>query len=168
MKFFLTLTLLFTISCAPAKFSKDDSGKLYLNGKLYSGKYQTNHGEIKVISTYDGGIKNGEEVHYFKSGNVFKKWYFKNNQPEGENWTFYKSGKKKKKTVFVEGNHDGDYVEWYENGQVMTYTKFEKGKVVGHKKWRENGQVYANYIVKDGKNIGLTGGKLCFSKEDEK
>ena len=95
-----------------------------------------------------------------------KSQHHKNGKYIGEHITYWENGKKSKVAQFKDGFQHGDYIEWYTNGKVYTYTLYEMGVVKGHKVWRKNGRIYANYIHKNGQNIGLSGGKLCVNAKD--
>lgn len=160
-------SLFILFSCAKNEFHFRGI-KLYHGNELFTGTRSFNNGATKKIIEYKEGLKHGKEQNFYSSGQLMREGFYNNGEPTGKHWTYYKSGAKKKYTEFQGGLHHGDYIEWFESGQVHVYSKFENGVELGHKKWRQNGKIYANYVVKDGKNIGLSGGKLCFSVKDEK
>jgi len=166
------LLILILTSCHPQVDSFDNTFKLserilYKDQKLFSGKLRRFNGQIEKIIEYKNGLKQGVERHFYPSGILFKEQFYREGKPIGNHREWFKNGKKKRLTQFKNGQHHGDYIHWYDNGQVYIYTKYDNGQIQGHKLWRKNGRIYANYVYKNGKRLGLTGGKLCFSAEDE-
>lgn len=153
------------IGCKKDLFLSKD-GLLYLGDSPYSGSYTKKSGKYKKNISYENGLKHGVEIHYYPTGEVFKKINYKVGKLEGKSLTFYKSSKMMKEAFFRNGLSHGDYTEWYESGQVYIYSKYKEGRQLGYKKWRPNGKIYANYIIHKGKNIGLSGGKLCFKAQN--
>jgi antitoxin component YwqK of YwqJK toxin-antitoxin module len=139
---------------------------LYQGTDRFSGSYEYESNGIKKTVQYKNGLKNGSEKHFNSESKLVKTGQFSNGKPVGDFYSYYSNGEKKRHTQYKNGLHHGDYTEWYEDGQIALYSRFTDGKMVGHKKWRKNGKIYANYVVKNGRNIGLTGGKLCFSAKD--
>ncbi len=140
---------------------------LFKGGKAFTGTRMYQQGSTQKHISYVKGLKEGTEKQFYSDGTLKKIGSYLNGQPTGEHWTYYASGAKKKFTNFENGLHHGDYIEWFESGQVSVYSKFEEGRELGHKKWRPDGKIYANYVVSNGKNIGLSGGKLCFNAKDK-
>lgn len=162
----ISLLFLFLLSCTRDHYEISE-GKLLKNGVLFSGTREFYNGKIKRVIDYKNGLKSGKEFHFYPSGKIYKKYFYHNGMPTGKHWTYYESGKKKKFTEFENGQHHGNYIEWYESGQVYVYEKYSHGKELVHKKWRENGRIYANYVISNGRNIGLSGGKLCVTSSEE-
>ena len=168
MKLIITTIFLLTFGCSQKDSFELKEGVFYKNGTPFTGLYKTHNGSTKKEISYNNGLKDGDEKHFYKSGQLYKHLKYKEGKHTGIHYWFYESGKKRKEIHFSNGVHHGDYIEWFESGKVHVYTKYENGVSVGHKKWRRNGRIYANYVLKDGKKMGLNGGKLCFTTEDKK
>ena len=158
--------LLFLISCSQ-KFELKD-GVLFQGNEKFSGKRTLQFGNIKKVTQYQNGIKNGKTIHYYENGKVYRERYYKDGKPDGIHKTFFPNGDKKKYLEFKNGEHHGDYIIWHKNGQVAEYVLYENGKVLGYKKWRKNGQIYANFQNTEYGRLGVEGGKLCYETEDKK
>ncbi|HEY0262855.1 MAG TPA: hypothetical protein VGB95_07495 [Chitinophagales bacterium] len=116
---------------------------------------------------------------------------FKNGKENGLWQQFYANGKKKQQRYFLDGIKVKTDSAWWENGQLQFVCKFENGEYEGElKEWNaqgvliremhykkgyeegaqkqfyDNGKVRSNYIMRNGKRIGLLGTKNCVNVSD--
>lgn len=166
VKIFSLTLLFFSTGCFSPHF-QTVNGHLFLGDKPFSGERVSYNGSTKKVINYQNGLKHGKARFFFPSGLLKKDMLYEKGKPIGIHREFYDNGNKKKLVELKNGEHHGDYIEWYKSGQMYAYAKFIEGKEIGFKKWRPNGRIYANVIRKDGRNIGLSGGKLCLTTEEK-
>lgn len=142
------------------------NGLLYHGDKPFGGERTFYNGSTKKVGNYLEGKLHGKFQYFFSSGQLKKDMYYEHGIPLGTHQEFYENGTKKKLVELKEGKHHGDYIEWYKSGQIYAYAKYVNGKEIGYKKWRPNGRIYTNVVIKEGRNIGLPGGKLCLTSKD--
>ena len=155
-----------TIAFDAKLFFLGNDGLRY-QGELFSGKLRRENSQTERVETYLSGKRNGLIVEYFRqSGRVSKQMYFADGKRVGLHRGYYPSGERQFEMNYLDGVYHGDVTYWYRSGQVYTYTLYERGKVKGHKMWRKNGRIFANYVMRNGKKVGLNGGKLCLNVKD--
>lgn len=136
---------------------------LFYKDKIFSG-YIVNTFEANGVTRktpFENGILEGRELETFLDGSLATERNYKNGQREGMQRGFYPNGNPRFEYNYEEGLLHGILKEWDSEGNLYSVTKMEKGQEVGRKVWREDGQIYANYVFKNGKLVGLAGGKLC-------
>jgi len=87
---------------------------------------------------YTDGIKNGEEINFFKNGHVMLVNHFQDDVKEGEYIYYFHNGNIREKGFYHEGVRHGEFVYKLPNGQVDEKGIFENGKRVGEWKMRNN------------------------------
>lgn len=124
-------------------------------------------GDTVQILGYKNGLEHGtwrkfytpkhlEELRYFENGikvDTLKKWW-----PDG---------KLQLLCCFKNGEYEGALQEWNEQGQLVKEMHYHQGKEDGSQKvFYDNGKIKSNYVIKDGKRIGLLGTKNCVNVSD--
>ena len=116
---------------------------------------------------------------------------FKNGRENGLWQQFYPNEKKKQQRYFSDGIKVKTDSAWWENSQLQLVCEFENGEYEGElKEWNaqgiltrgmhykngyeegsqkqfyDNGKVRSNYVMRNGKRIGLLGTKNCVNVSD--
>ena len=113
----------------------------------------------ETFKNSEGNIENskkqGEEIHYYESGEVEYKVNYLDGRKQGEEIGFYESGEVQYKVNYLDGREQGEYISYYESGEVEEKINYldgiEQGERIGY---YESGEVQnkVNYI--DGKQQG--------------
>ncbi|MDF3818740.1 hypothetical protein P3G55_02450 [Leptospira sp. 96542] len=157
-------------SCENKTVNSDDPDIVFLDetvfymGKPFTGKLVDGKDpfSIKRITPFVGGKIDGIEKDIHPNGRLSAERKFSDGKRVGLHRGWYPNGNLRFEASYaLSGKLHGKQKEWYESGKPYTYTEIKDGEEVGKKIWREDGQLYANYVFKDGRIFGLTGGKLC-------
>ncbi|NNC95133.1 MAG: toxin-antitoxin system YwqK family antitoxin [Chitinophagales bacterium] len=149
---FLFITIFHLVSCqekakevpmTDLNFEIGESGKSipYLNGKVFTGHAISYHpnGNKYISQQYLDGIKNGQWIIFYESGDTQKLGYI------------------------YEGIDDSIYKEWYDNGQLRYFYYYDDGKKTGQwKTWYENG---VQWTSRDFENDKLNGKVLVYDTD---
>ncbi len=155
----------------PSKWVKENDrsltrqgGVLYYNHVAFSGW---------LYNDYPNGKRYTETpYHYGKEEGIMKRWYadhkleqerlFINGKKQGVHKGWWPNGKPKFVYHFDNDEHNGLAKEWFSNNQLYRVFNYKAGHEEGRQQmWWDNGTIRANYVVKDGKQYGLIGRKLC-------
>jgi len=140
------------------------NGFLYYNKKAYTGW---------LFENYDNGNR-AKEIPYYegKIEGTMKTWY-DNKKPEqvrtyvlgekqGVHRGWWPTGSPKFEYNFVDDEHEGLAKEWFSNGKLYRAFHYKQGHENGQQQmWWEDGTIRANYVIKDNRQYGLIGRKLC-------
>jgi antitoxin component YwqK of YwqJK toxin-antitoxin module len=139
-------------------------GVLYYNNVAFSGW---------IYNDYPNGNRYTETpYHNGKEEGIMKRWYadhkleqerlFINGKKEGIHRGWWPDGKPKFEYYFENDEHNGTAKEWFSNSSPYRAFAYKAGHEEGRQQmWWDNGTIRANYVVKDGKQYGLIGRKLC-------
>lgn len=100
-------------------------------GKVDIEKEYFNDQTLKSETKYIAGLKEGESIHYYPSGEVMAKQTFHNDVLHGVYEQFYEDGNIMTKGVFRDGLLDGIYKIFYRNNLLKYECMFDSGKKVG-------------------------------------
>ena len=137
--------------------------QLYVDGDLFSGMMLDDDGsELVVYTRYEAGLKNGEEIGFYPTGQkAFRRSWINGNR-DGETVFWWSNGRMKSMSTYSNDVLSGVHSEWFADGQMVKQFTYAQGQEEGPQKmWYEDGSIRANYVVKDGKRYGSIGAKGC-------
>ena len=143
------------------------NGILFFDAAVYSGIvnefYKT--GELKSISEYYQGKRQGNFLGWYKNGNKWFERFYINGLKAGEHKGWFPNCQKMFHYQFNnKGQYNGFVKDWHANGVFGKYFNFENGKEKGAQKmWNLKGKIKANFFTIDGERHGLIGLKKCIS-----
>jgi antitoxin component YwqK of YwqJK toxin-antitoxin module len=150
--------------------STTDTHLVYMNGFLY---YKKKVYTGWLFENFDNGNR-AKEIPYYggKIDGTMKTWYpdntqeqerlFVSGEKQGVHRGWWPNGKPKFEYNFVDDEHEGLAKEWYSNNKLYRAFHYQKGHEQGQQQmWWEDGSVRANYVVKNNRQYGLIGRKLC-------
>ena len=132
----LTQNILFSQSII-TDVSRDKSGNIlkieYFNTsfkkvKLIKVETYFSNGQLQMVESYQGDIKNGDFFEYFKNGKIKSKGYYLDRNANGIWSDYYNSGEVERMYYSNKNGKHGSLNEWYENGQKKNLegTKMER------------------------------------------
>ncbi len=145
------------------------NGILYRNNAPFSGKlYQLNTQEdTLMIAGYFNGKEHGVWKRFFDNGQLEELRYFDHGVKTKTLTRWWQNGQKQLQCAFRSGEYDGTLVEWNEKGRLTKEMNYKDGYEDGSQKmYYDNGKIRSNYVVIDGKRIGLLGTKNCVNVSD--
>lgn len=115
----------------------------YITGEIQSEQYP-------VYIDYDDEKRvflEGEQVFYYKNGQIMQKQQFCNNRVNGPVITYYQNGAVESEAMFDFGTPNGDALQYDQNGKIVTVSKFEHGLLHNNKylQIEEDGMVFLVY-----------------------
>lgn len=140
------------------------------NGEPFSGYlFQTYiSGQQKSKHPYFQGRKHGTSLAWYPDGTPEFERKYEHGKKTDVHLGWWPDGQKKFEFHFVKGEHHGAAIEWYASGKLYKEFHYEFGQESGSQKmWEEDGQIRANYVVRNGRQYGLTGAKPCVSVMEE-
>lgn len=188
---FLIIVLLFVVSCnIKSNDSKEtdesvqiiipyveknieDEGLKLKNGILYylenpySGTIKAFYqkGNIKSISTYYKGKREGKYIGFYPNQKKWFERYYSNGIKVNSHKGWYQNGQSMFEYQFNQkGLYNGFIKDWHANGQLAKHFNFKEGKEVGSQKmWQPSGKIKSNFYTVNGERHGLIGLKNCVS-----
>lgn len=92
--------------------------------------YEKNSEQPISISTYKGGVLEGQQRFYYKSGAVMTEGKFSAGKKTGD-WVKYFEGGERKSTVFFEnGSKTGTQTIWHSDGRKIIEETYLKGQLI--------------------------------------
>ena len=174
--FWVAIMVVTFYSSAKPKTIKDtwvkttDTNLVYMNGFLYY-KKQAYTGWL--FENFENGNR-AKEIPYYggKMEGTMKTWYadtkpeqerlFVSGEKQGVHKGWWPNGSPKFEYNFIDDEHEGAVKEWFTNGKLYRFFHYKKGHEQGQQQmWWDDGSVRANYVVKDNRQYGLIGRKLC-------
>lgn len=140
------------------------AGSLYYNNSLFSGWIYSNfpNGNRYYETPFYNGREEGIMKSYYANHKPEQERLFVNGKKEGIHRGWWPDGKLKFEYYFDNDEHNGTAKEWFSNSTPYRIFTYEAGHEEGRQQmWWDNGTIRANYVVKDGKQYGLIGRKLC-------
>ena len=140
------------------------NGTLYYQGRAFSGwLYENfaNGNRAKEIPYYDGKMQ-GIMKTFYPDRAVEQERLFVTGQKQGIHRGWWPNGAPKFEYHFMNDEHNGEAKEWLINRRLFRIFRYNMGHEEGlQQMWWDNGTVRANYVVKNGREFGLIGRKLC-------
>jgi len=186
VRFLNSLLLSFLLlSChAPAQQEKADYAPLYnadsvetvnKNGILYYNQmpftgtlFRLNSAKDTVmICGYYKGKEHGQWKRYYDNGQLAELRYFEQGIKTKTLSRWWKNGQQQLQCTFEQDAYQGLFQEWNEQGQLVMEMHYNKGYEEGSQKmFYDNGKIRSNYVIRNGKRIGLLGTKNCVNASD--
>ncbi len=143
--------------------------RLYFEGQLYSGYifglYED--GDTSFITSFFKGKEQGKSETWYPNGQCMEIRLFDCGKKIGRHCGWWENGKIKFEMNYKADLFEGNQREWNEQGRLFKDCNYKEGYESGAQKyWRPNGALYANYVVRNGRNYGLTGVKNCSNVGD--
>ncbi len=145
------------------------NGVAYHNNVPFTGTvFELNKANDTVlIRTWNKGKEHGEWKHFYSNGQLAELRYFKNGTKVDTLKRWWESGQAQLQCSFKNGEYHGLLQEWNKDGLLTKEMHYNEGYENGSQKmYYNNGKVRCNYVVKDGKRIGLLGTKNCVNVSD--
>jgi len=100
-------------------------------------------------------IRDGENIGFYKNGNIASKSFYRNGKEVGEKINYYDNGTISEKAFYVNGNIDGIYTEYWENGNIEKELNYVDGVINGERNYYyENGNIRTVQFSKNGEFHG--------------
>jgi len=114
--------------------------------------------KVKKKGTYNfiDGIKQGEEITYYDSGQKEITLFYKNNIQQCEETHYYKNGNKKAIINYKDGLKHGSMTSWHKNGKILGVATFKNDHHDGvSHAWYDDGSLKAKAYFSNGHQNGL-------------
>lgn len=149
---------------------ENKNGTVYKDAIPFSGKvYQLNTGKKDTLSVigYYNGKEQGEWKRFYADGQLEEIRYFDEGVKTKMLTRWWENRQKQFECTFKNGEYEGTLQEWNPTGQLIQEMHYKNGYEEGSQKlFYDNGKVRSNYVVKNGKRIGLLGTKNCVNVSD--
>lgn len=145
------------------------NGIVYSEGKPFSGNVfeLTDTNDTIALSGFYKGKEHGQWKRFYPEGRLEELRYFDKGVKIKTLTRWWENGQMQMICTFKNGEYDGALKEWNENGQLTQEMNYRNGYESGSQKmYYDNGKIRSNYVVKDGKRIGLLGTKNCVNVSD--
>jgi len=139
-------------------------GTVGYKGKLFSGYLFALYpsGDTALCTSYYNGKEFGLQRKWHTNKQLAEVRFFENGNKTGEHSAWWESGNKKFLLHYKNDLFEGNQKEWNDKGILYRDGNYVNGHEEGSQKfWRPDGRLYANYVVRSGRNYGLTGVKNC-------
>lgn len=145
------------------------NGLAYHGEKPFSGKvFELNErGDTLALFGFYQGKEHGEWRQFFPNGQLREVRYFDRGVKVKTLCRWWENGQKQFECFFKNGEYDGALQEWNASGQLVRAMNYKNGHEEGSQRmYYDNGKVRSNYVVKNGKRMGLLGTKNCINVSD--
>ncbi|MCW5932585.1 MAG: toxin-antitoxin system YwqK family antitoxin [Bacteroidetes bacterium] len=146
------------------------NGIIYNNDIPFTGKIFSlfpNTADTLETKEFNDGKENGEWKQYYLNKKLREVRYFDNGVKVKTLTRWWENGQLQFKCSFENGEYEGALNEWNENGVLVRAMHYKNGYEEGSQKmFYDNGKVRSNYIMKNGRRIGLLGTKNCVNVSD--
>jgi TonB family protein len=105
-------------------------GNFKLDKKEGLWKYYYDKGILKSKINYKNNLADGEEVHYYNTGEIYYRQQSKEGKADGTYRSFTEEGKLKTETNYSKGIQEGE-TRYYENGKLVSAGRFVLGQKSG-------------------------------------
>jgi antitoxin component YwqK of YwqJK toxin-antitoxin module len=86
-------------------------------------------GSVKWRSSYERGVKIGQESYFSPNGNLI--WSFQHLRNGKSNWNqWWKNGRVKSESSWLNKKCEGPVKSWDQNGNLLKELKYENGRIV--------------------------------------
>ena len=116
---------------------------------------------IRSISRYQNGLKDGREIFYYENGQKWSEQFFQAGLPHGQSRGWFKNGSPRFTKEYLLGMNVGEYWAWHDNGQLAYFVKYNSGQEIAYKSWTAFGKPFYNYVWQGQQKTGLKGGAFC-------
>ena len=100
-------------------------------------------------------IRDGENIEYFKNGNIKSKYLYKNGKLIGDAITYWDDGTIASKEFYVNGESDGLHTDYWENGNIEKEINYVNGILNGERRYYfENGNIKTIQYSKNDEDHG--------------
>ncbi|HIG89153.1 MAG TPA: toxin-antitoxin system YwqK family antitoxin [Candidatus Thioglobus sp.] len=155
---YLTVLLLIVFGNAQSSLSTfknsllmDHNTNLPYTGVLESYNQDWNNNQVEFAQSYVGGIKQGDEKGYYKSGKLKSIGKFIKGKIEGVVELYYENGTLQARVDMNNGAKEGRAVSYHSNGYKESERFYFKGKVQGlARTWHENGRLKTKVYYSNG------------------
>ena len=79
----------------------------------------------KYMTKY--GKKEGKSQTFYKSGNLYREFYYKEEKIEGLSYAWYEEGSKMCEFNYKDGKLEGECKSWHLNGEIHRLSKNKEG-----------------------------------------
>ena len=136
---------------SPYKVKDNLIQDFYISGERQN-KYYAKYVDFNNTSLE---IRDGENIEYFKNGNIKSKYLYKNGKLIGDAITYWDNETILTKSFYINGEIDGLRTEYWENGNVERELNYVNGIPNGERKYYyENGNIETIQYSKNGEFHG--------------
>lgn len=126
-----------------------------------------NDNDTAEVFCFKNGKEHGEWKQFYENGQLKEQRRFENGLKVKSYISWWENGNRKAAFQFENGEYEGTFCEWNEQGALVKEMHYKNGYEEGSQKlFYDNGKVRSNYVVKNGKRIGLLGTKNCMNVSD--
>jgi len=109
------------------------------------------NGIEKMNIPFEKGNRIGEEISYYKSGKISKKYIYVEGELNGPHTEFYNDGSIYITGDFKDGYRSGEWKAYYNTGELSTITNYSEGTLSGiYEEYNRNGKKTMQYIYDEG------------------
>ncbi len=129
----------------------------YDSEEKFDGPFLTwyENGQPEMCYNYAHGELEGEQKHYFESGQIWILSHLIDRLAEGTQQVWHKNGQKASENKFIRGKLEGTATEWYENGKKKVEVQYKNGEKEGvHRAWNQEGALLVEGAYDRGKLVG--------------
>lgn len=110
---------------------------------------------ITLIENYKNGLKEGELIYYYSTGNIGSRISYSNNLRNGISQNWYRSGKLMDSVFCKNDLEQGKAFHYSKDGNIETITEYKDGLKHGIKlSYYKNGKVHERINFQNGKHYG--------------
>lgn len=146
------------------------NGMLFQDNMPFSGKmyalYPHSNDTMKITGYYQGK-EHGTWKVFFPNRQLQELRYFNQGMKIKTLKRWWANGQIQLACTFKNGEYDQAFHEWNINGQLIKTMHYNQGFEEGSQKlFYDTGKIRSNYVMKNGKRIGLLGTKNCINVSD--
>lgn len=133
------------------------------DGKLKDGEQLIYYkdGNLKYRAEIKDGLANGRVRQYYTDGKIYMDGSFKGGYKEGKSTFFFKNGKPFSETYYVHGEKEGKETKYWEDGSIYSVCEYHKDMAQpGLKEYTKSGTLLENemkLIIKEIDHTSLEG-----------
>lgn len=126
-----------------------------------------NTNDTASIICFQKGKEHGSWQQIYPNGQRKEQRYFENGIKVKTDSVWWENGQLQLAAMFENGEYEGELREWNKQGVLIREKHYKAGHEEGsQKQFYDNGKIRSNYIVQNGKRIGLLGTKNCVNVSD--
>lgn len=146
------------------------SGITYINGCVATGiVFQLDKkGDTLSLEKYVCGKPEGIAYKKYDAVHFCYRRNFSKGKAEGTQYSWWDNGRLKQQATYKHDVFDSYVLEWCSNGLLTRFNHYRNGHEEGKQQlWYDNGQLRANYVVRNGRQYGLSGTMNCYNATEK-
>lgn len=107
--------------------------------------YNYTAGKINIKTTYNLGVREGEQCEYYSNRSEKSSCFYKDNLKDGACIRYFENGRKEREGTYKMGVKHGKFIRYYDNGKKESDRRYENGQVTGVVyQWRRDGTLISD------------------------